>query len=380
MFNLEKISYKYIITKFIAERSYYMILDYRITKTQAEWNVILDKFKQSDIYFKFEYLDLYSSQEKTPVLVYLESELGKVAYPFMLKDISYEPLLSDALERNSYFDISTPYGYAGLLLEPNNPEQRRALIELFYSKFSEFCSENNIVSEFIVFSPLLKNYSDMDVVMDCSPLKRTLATNLQDYGDPIYSEVSKSRRKSVSRNKKHNMSIEFELSPKSFERQFEIYQQTMKRKNASEFHLFSKSYFEQILNTLSDNVMIANVFLDNKLIEFELCFLFDKFIHSHLTGTANEWTKYSPSDFSTFEIISWGHQNGYHYLHTGGGFTASDDDTLYTYKKSFAINSEFYFYIGKKIWNQSKYDYLANLKSKSSELNSNFFPLYRSKF
>ena len=55
--------------------------------------------------------------------------------------------------------------------------------------------------------------------------------------------------------------------------------------------------------------------------------------------------------------------------------TMFKDDKLYEFKKQFAKNTKFDFYVGKKIWNKEIYDILCKLK-KTNE-NEEYFPAYR---
>lgn len=350
----------------------------KIIDRKNEWDEVLSQFKEKDIFFKYEYLDLYSKSGEYPLMFYMESSIGKMAYPFMLRDISYSDNFKDKIEKDLYFDISTAYGYGGHLIQANEDNLRISLIELFYEKFGDFCKEKNVVSEFIKFSPLLKNHKDIDRVVNSFYLKKVVATDLQSYGDPLYGEVKKRKRADSRKRRKLGMKTVFEFSPKSFDVQFKIYNETMDRNNASDFYYFSKDYFDKMLATLSDNILIVNVIFKGKIIGFELCFLYGDFIHSHLGGTLLDYIKKSPNDLSSVDIINWGHKNNYKYFYVGGGITSDEDDSLYLYKKAFAKNTDFNYYLGNKVWNQDDYDYLTSLVSRESkDKNKGFFPLYR---
>lgn len=72
-------------------------------------------------------------------------------------------------------------------------------------------------------------------------------------------------------------------------------------------------------------------------------------------------------------------ENNYDYIHHGGGRTNAEADKLLKNKRKFGKNTEFDFYVGKKIWNKNKYKELVEIRSREKELNTNnsFFPLYR---
>ena len=69
-----------------------------------------------------------------------------------------------------------------------------------------------------------------------------------------------------------------------------------------------------------------------------------------------------------------GVENGYESFYLGGGL-GSQEDSLFKFKKSFYRGEDNYrFHIGKKIFNQEKYDELCSLRG---NLETNFFPEYR---
>ena len=76
-----------------------------------------------------------------------------------------------------------------------------------------------------------------------------------------------------------------------------------------------------------------------------------------------------------YAITLWGKENGYNVIHNGGGRTNSEEDSLYKFKKQFAQNTKFDFYIGKNIWNQDIYKKLCDYKK--VDINEEFFPAYR---
>ena len=62
-------------------------------------------------------------------------------------------------------------------------------------------------------------------------------------------------------------------------------------------------------------------------------------------------------------------------IHHGGGRSSSEEDNLYKFKKQFAKNTKFDFYLGKKIWNKEIYNKLCNEVKVSKD--EEYFPAYR---
>jgi len=62
------------------------------------------------------------------------------------------------------------------------------------------------------------------------------------------------------------------------------------------------------------------------------------------------------------------------YIHYGGGTSNSLEDPLYLFKKKFTKNTEFEYWIGKKIWNSEVYEELCKQKDVEE---TDYFPAYR---
>ncbi len=353
-----------------------MILDYMIIEEKDEWDSTLSEFKEKDINFEYDYFDLYKSEGKTPVMVYMETDMGKIVYAFMLRDIAFHSDLGDEIEKGKYFDVSTPYGFGGPLIETEDNDNKAKIVKLFYDELSKFYKERNVISEYIRFSPIIKNHEYMDEVVETTYIKKVVATDLEEYEKKKELGLKKGRRQSVNRARRRGLETAFERAPESFDKQMEIYYEVMDRKEASEAFLFPKEYFEKMLDSLSEKLLVTNVILEGKTISFGLCFLSEDIMYAHIGGNYSEYMKYSPSDLDYADTMKWGYENGYKYFFTGGGTTSSEDDSLYLYKKSFG-NVEFDFYIGKKIWNKEDYDYLVSVSNQDSSKSKKFFPQYR---
>ena len=100
-------------------------------------------------------------------------------------------------------------------------------------------------------------------------------------------------------------------------------------------------------------------------------------MHYHLSTSDRRYQRLA-TNLLLYEAACWGCENGYESFHLGGGL-GSKEDSLYKFKKAFNKNSETYFSIGKKIFDQGKYDELVNMRKRFNHncANTNFFPQYR---
>jgi hypothetical protein len=327
-----------------------------------------------DIYFHPDYARAHEIIENgTAVQFVHQSELGAVSYVFIKREIDASLAGNEAFQ-----DIVSPYGYGGpIVLECPDPEARPELLKGFITDLSGYCRENRIVSEFIRFHPIEKNHVGMDAYYQISPIKRTLGTNLVDYGDPFQSEFSKRCRKSIEKCRALGMTFRVSADSPSMDAFYDIYTSTMNRNNALEFYYFDKKYFDNLLTRFPANTFIGTVFLDEKPIASGLYMNYGQYVHAHLSGTLEEFMHLSPAYLLKAEVVRWSMEHGYRFVHHGGGYTNSDTDGLFKFKKSFSQNTEFDFYVGKRIWNESAYDALTQANSSPEGGNSDFFPAYR---
>ena len=127
----------------------YEILSYRDGSERAKWKSICESFENIDIFFYPEYAKLFELHgDGEPFLfVYYHSPKDIVIYPFLKRS------LFQMHDNNiNLFDITSPYGYGGYLRNSETVD-----MEQFSDCFQEYCKENNMISEFIRFHPILEN-------------------------------------------------------------------------------------------------------------------------------------------------------------------------------------------------------------------------------
>lgn len=74
-----------------------------------------------------------------------------------------------------------------------------------------------------------------------------------------------------------------------------------------------------------------------------------------------------------YDVALWGCSNGYETFYLGGG-VGSNEDSLFKFKRVFYRDDLNHFFIGKKIYNQEKYNELIELRGLAE---SEYFPQYR---
>ena len=113
---------------------------------------------------------------------------------------------------------------------------------------------------------------------------------------------------------------------------------------------------------------------EEKIISTELVIYGSGNAYSYLGGTDNAYFDVRPNDFLKYEIIKWCRNKGLRNFVLGGGY--GTDDGIFEYKKCFAPEGVVDFYIGHRIFDEEKYQYLCDVRKVGD---TQYFPAYRSK-
>jgi len=214
----------------------------------------------------------------------------------------------------------------------------------------------NVIAEFVRFNPILKNhklFADMEILN----INKNIILDLTEENIWMNS-YEHSTRKNVNKAIRNNLSVKIinsvDISDYDISTFHNIYINTMERNSAMNEYYYSKDFFKKFKTLLPKNSFYIFVYKDEKVISVELV-LFNRYIaYSFLGGTLPEYFQYRPNDFLKHNIIEKLLKLNLSYFNFGGG--AKPEDGVFKYKKNFAKNGVYDFYIGKKIYNQKIYD------------------------
>ena len=324
--------------------------------------------KYPDIYFEPDYAELYETEENRAVEYRFECEYGFITNLFLKRQIDIK--LPDEVQ---YFDIVTPYGYGGPVIHWTNDKEK--LIQAYMDDFGRYTEKEHIIAEFVRFHPILGNGVDFKEVYKSIFDRKTVGTNLT-YDDVVAKEFSKHKRKDIRKALK-NPEIRYEVTenPSTLQDFLKIYYSTMDRDKADDYYYFKPDYFQTMLEKFREHITAGRVFLGDQLIAMGIYFRYGKYLHAHLSGTLSEYLDYSPANILKYALAVYGHENGYEVIHYGGGTSRSPENGVYKFKKEFGKNTEFDFYIAKKVWNEEIYKQICS--AVGADVNSEFFPAYR---
>lgn len=323
-----------------------------------------------DIYFDMAYLKGSEKIEKGKLDFFLyEDSNGKGSNIFIKREIE-----QDIVELPLY-DLITPYGYGGPLIEIKQKSNREIFIKTYFEKYEAYCNENNIVSEFVRFHPLEKNYEYSKNFYNVIYNSNTIFMDLSSE-EAIENNMISKARNMVRKAEKNHLIFEEDKNLEAINNFIKLYYETMDKNNASALYYFDKEYFYDIF-LLKDKVKLFSVKYLDKVIATSMVLIGKKWIHYHLSANSKIGYKLAANNFLLYNIAKWGNRNGYEKFHLGGGY-GGNESPLYKFKHSMNKNGILEFYIGKKIYNKELYKRLVDKKNLTNEeKESSFFPLYR---
>lgn len=338
-------------------------------KERQEWENALIGIGDYDFYHTWTYNNTsFNNNEGSPILCVYETDGEKIVFPILKRAITIEGA------GNDLFDFTSVYGYAGPIASAAVNEE---LIKEFCVAFKAYCLQNNIISGFSRLHPLLNQeqiLKPLGTIVNNSKtvtidLKQTLEEQRKHYRKSNKSEINQLRRKASI--------IWSDKSKDDINTFIDIYNANMKRVNAKEYYYFNEEYYNDFFNGSEYDAQLLFIEIDGVKVAGAIFVFCNNTIQYHLAGTREEFLRIAPVKLLLDEIRLYGTEKGYSHFHLGGGTSRSEEDPLFKFKRGF---SKIFldFTIFKSILNQEKYDILSEIiRSKLTNFDENFFPLYR---
>ena len=289
----------------------------RIITDKTNWTAVLEAFPESDAAHEWGYFEAYHQREPSleQVLFYQESSQGKIAYPFFFNR-----------ETKS---LSSVYGYTGPLLDITD--------ELAWQTFSEelarFCRQEDITKVEERFHPLLQNERCLFAKTQLQEKRKVVALKTAEQATLAKLGTSGVRR-FIRKAQKNGITVR--SSPITAIGDFlEIYNATMRRKQANELYYFEPTFFETLAAEFGPRFWLELAYLEGEVIGGSLNLSSQTCVYGFLTATKPEFQSLGVSQLLYYSLLekAWAEQIPYALI--GGGFHTDDEDSLFLFKKSF---------------------------------------------
>lgn len=349
------------------------------TADADKWNKVVKRFPHWDIYYLNEYarsLEIHGDGEG--YLIHFsyndnsntcgDAQGGcELCYAVMKNDIGEDTRFSKILPRGKWFDLETPYGYGGFLLQGTFSEYVRLAFE---NEMMNYARRNNIVSQFVRFYPVYRNdipYSKL-THSRVKYLKDTIYIDTTNEDD-IMKQMDSKNRNMVRKAVKCGITI-FHDKGKHLDEFIKIYEATMNHNEASSYYYFKRSYYEYLIEHMKEHIEFFYSVYENKIIGASIFFYNQEFMHYHLSGIYIEYRSLAATNLLLYEAAKWANRQGIRLLHLGGGIEA--EDSLFGFKKQFNKDGRLPFFVGRTIYDEKAYQtLLAIRKQEDSDFDEN---------
>ena len=333
-----------------------------------QWDSIVRSFADYDTYWLSGYVKAFEIHgDGEPLLFYIQRNDTRAFTVVMKRDLADCEYFKGKVPHGEWFDFATPYGYGGWIVEGSATEE-------VFREYSEWCYKNNIVSEFVRFHPVVKNHLACMNGYDVVQLGEVITMEL-DSAEKIWENITSKNRNVIRKAMKNDVRIYNGRYPEIYEKFREIYNGTMDKDNADEYYYFGKEFYDSILNDLPENAQVFYAQIpDGTVIAASIMFAANGRMNYHLSGSLREYSSLAATNLLLYKAALWGSANGCKTFYLGGG-VGSGEDSLFKFKKAFYKGELKRFHIGKKIFNQDKYNELVSMRENLED--SGFFPKYR---
>jgi hypothetical protein len=347
------------------------VLTYDDPDQRQKWRQLCNSFENIDVFFFPEYARLFElhGDGRPYLFVYKNSSRDLVIYPFLKRSLS-EFFRYQKIDKN-LFDITSPYGYNGYLRNNNTIN-----MEEFYNHFHDYCNNNNIISEFVRFHPLLNNIVYAPSKVKKLNWRETVVIKLDQNEEEIWSSIQPTCRNKIKKAIKNNVEIVQDGNYTNIDYFCKLYIDTMDRLNANKYYYFSNQWFYSFIDLMKDNIVLFHAYHNKEIINSAIFIFNNLYIHYYLSGSLFEKRYLAANNLLLYEVALWAKSRGIKYFNLGGGY--QPNDSLSRFKASFSPYQT-KFFIGGAVHQSQYYEYLCDLRMQNTEIqpNPHFFPLYR---
>jgi hypothetical protein len=252
----------------------------------GRWNDVVTSFAQHDVYYLSDYVKAFRIHgDGEPFLLHYQGDRLKGIIVVMRRDLAQFAPFRNKLEPGHYFDVVTPYGYGGFLLEGETTPEN---MNRFYEQYFLFAREHRVISACVRYHPQLNNADAMRMVSNVQDLGKTIAMDLESE-EVIWANMTKESRNRTRKAKNSGIEIRHGKDPELMEAFIRIYNRTMNKNRADSYYYFERPFYESILNDLKDHFEIFYAVLDDKIIAISIMLHANHRMHSHLVGSLTEY-------------------------------------------------------------------------------------------
>ncbi|MBF0406670.1 MAG: GNAT family N-acetyltransferase [Candidatus Riflebacteria bacterium] len=321
------------------------VLNHWDFKTISEFGIPYDIFWESD-YVSAWVMD---SESCTEPILFLFRESDKVWINCFIKR---------RIPESDFFDIESAYGFGG----PLSNSQDIIFLQNACQEFEKWAISENIICEFIRFHPLIKN----ETFYPCNKMliefnRETVFADLTKGSDELHMEMRPEFVRGVKRAFKSGLSFREAFFSAEIDSFINLYTNTMKKADATDFYFFQKSFFIK-MNSNKLRPRLFGAYLSN--VPIAMIFLIETpssgTTYYFLGGSDQNHLHLRPNNFLFYHCIMTLTAEKRRIFFLGGGSNTAPENNLLRFKKAIASGRAPY-KTGKKIFQNEKYQQLREL-------------------
>jgi len=347
-----------------------------ISPTDPAWLDQLSPAKH-DFYHLPQFVELSASGEGgQPWAFIAERGRNRFFVPLVIRPVK---LAEEAASNLS--DAISPYGYpCPLAFTSDGGDPDDDFLAEVLQSLASVLRERGIISFFLRLHPLLP--------LPTAPFQNhgclvqhgeTVFVDLALSQEILWQQTSATTRNLINAAKRKQYTVDMDRSPENIDAFAELYTETMRRIGAADLYLFSREYFIQLLQGMSDYFHLGLVRIGGAVaggaIFSECCGI----VQYHFSGTKEEYLKYPVTRFLLDFIRTWAKERGNSLFHLGGGLGAAED-SLFKFKANFSPLRR-PFHTWRLIVNPAAYNAVVaqweRLAATAADPLAGFFPAYR---
>jgi hypothetical protein len=357
-----------------------------ITPSNALWTELLLTLRH-DIYHLPNYLHLEAQRLGTIPKAFVLIEKNKIFFlPYLLR--SCATLFPEDVIAAQTFDVVSPYGYPGILLN-DAAVHAKSFLETALTELINSLVSQGVCSVFLRLHPILNEYlskiqlSHSAAKVELVTIGDTISVDLTLEKSEIWNHTRADQRNKINKAKRMGLVPRIVQFEDYFEDFLGIYNETMQRVEAQQhYYSFNRDYFLSLKEILEERLSLCIVQIGKHVasagIYSESCGI----VQGVFGGARNEFLYVSPTSLETDFMRNWAKERGNKFLHLGGGVGGAQD-SLYKFKTGFSRKRHTFMAL-RLILDQHKYNYFLNLRAKTLNiqvenlLKGLFFPAYYS--
>jgi serine/alanine adding enzyme len=297
----------------------------------------------TDVYFRRDYAEIAAVVEGGEAHVL---EHAGVTFPVVVRETAA-----------GVRDVTNPYGYGGALA-PDAESARR-----FYDWYAGWCREHGVVTSFVRFHPLLRNHREAESAFRLEPVAGSVSWPLE--GD-LMAGMHAHHRRVVRKAERAGVEVSITAAPEDLGPFVRLYEETMRRNEASEFYFFPEAYWRGLEGR--DWVVLLEAGGDAAIV----CFATAPWLHYQFGASADAARSTGASHLLMLAAARWGQERGYEQLHLGAG-VGGGGGPLLQWKQRFSPSELLEQWVGKAVHDEERYFELTGQRGP----HEGFFPAFR---